>query len=163
MHFHPRLETRFHTWHLYILFFLCCGHILHAILFKFLTDRFSFGYIAAKEREKAMKATNKQVQGVSNATASGVQSRAAPPIGTAKKAAVSDKKLGGSTLSKKMAIDQQTLDMFSLNIVDPEREELNDETLPKMSLARDKIIEDARLQVEGKDVKKGVSLVVIGV
>ena len=55
-------------------------------------------------------------------------------------------------------------DMEALNLQAEENEPLEAESLPKMSLAREKLLEEARRAIEKGDAegKKGVSLVVIG-
>ena len=73
---------------------------------------------------------------------------------------------GHTTLSKpaqqKKQVDQQALDIYSLNLDSKDTEEpVNEPPTPKMSMAREKIIEEA-LKVQ-ETSKKAVSLVVIGV
>lgn len=57
-------------------------------------------------------------------------------------------------------IDQRQIDMSGLNISIGDAEKAIEE-LPKMTLAREKVIEEAKKQLDERD-KKGVSLVVIG-
>ncbi|KAF9569399.1 hypothetical protein CPC08DRAFT_623617, partial [Agrocybe pediades] len=62
-------------------------------------------------------------------------------------------------------VDQQQLDMSGLNLVD-KKSDMDDvaEEPPKMSIAREKILEEAKraLDAEGSHTKKGISIVVIG-
>lgn len=61
-------------------------------------------------------------------------------------------------------IDQRQIDMSALNISSIDDEENVYEEPPKMALAREKVIEEARkvLDARGEADKRGVSLVVIG-
>ena len=67
--------------------------------------------------------------------------------------------------SKKHNVDQQQLDISGLNL-DGQNSDATEcvEEPPKMSLAREKLLEEAKraLSVEGENGKKGVSMVVIG-
>jgi hypothetical protein len=65
------------------------------------------------------------------------------------------------TKSGSSRIDQQQLDIASLNL-DDEEEAVVYEEPPKMTLAREKVIEEAKKAMEGTGVRQGVSLVVIG-
>lgn len=58
--------------------------------------------------------------------------------------------------------DARALDMSALNLNTPE-EQVPDEPPPKMTIAREKLLEEARKAVQGESEKKGVSMVVIGV
>ncbi|KZP07149.1 EF Tu GTP binding domain-containing protein [Athelia psychrophila] len=59
--------------------------------------------------------------------------------------------------------DQRQLDMSALNIYSPDDEENAYEEPPKMTLAREKVVEEAKKALDARgDGKKGVSLVVIG-
>lgn len=61
-------------------------------------------------------------------------------------------------------MEQRDLDMQGLNLGEKDEEGAVDEPPPKMSIAREKVIEEAKkaLEEEEKSGKKGVSLVVIG-
>ena len=59
--------------------------------------------------------------------------------------------------------DAGQLDLAGLNLDSPEpRSPIVDEPPPKITVSREKVLEEARKALEGKDEKKGVSLVVIG-
>jgi len=60
-------------------------------------------------------------------------------------------------------MDQRQIDMLGLNISTVNDEEKVEEP-PKMALAREKVIEEAKkvLEAQGEKDKRGVSLVVIG-
>lgn len=62
----------------------------------------------------------------------------------------------------KKALDQEALDLAGLNLGDEEVPTPIDEPPPKMSLAREKVLEEARISL-ATEGKKGVSLVVIGI
>lgn len=72
---------------------------------------------------------------------------------------------GFSTPVKKVSIDQQQIDISGLNLED-KRANVNEvaEEPPKMTIAREKILEEAKraLDAEDKHTKKGISIVVIG-
>ena len=59
-------------------------------------------------------------------------------------------------------LDQQQLDISSLNLESKEEVAFEDEPLPKASIAREKLLEEARRSFEDPSRKKAVSLVVIG-
>lgn len=61
-------------------------------------------------------------------------------------------------------MEQRDLDMQGLNLGEKDEEGVVDEPPPKMSIAREKVIEEAKkaLEEEEQSGKKGVSLVVIG-
>lgn len=115
---------------------------------------------AAKDREKAEKlAAQKKVAEASSRAAS-----PAPSYPTKKGTPKGGKKAGSAgTPLKKSVVDQRDLDMQGLNLGDKE-EDVVDEPPPKMSLAREKVLEEAKKAIEDeqKSGKKGVSLVVIG-
>lgn len=56
-------------------------------------------------------------------------------------------------------MDSGQLDLAGLNLGTPEP---IDEPPPKITVSREKVLEEARKALEGKDDRKGVSLVVIG-
>lgn len=69
----------------------------------------------------------------------------------------------GTPLRKGNVVEQKDLDMQGLNLGEKD-EDVVDEPPPKMSIAREKVLEEAKkaLEEEQKSGKKGVSLVVIG-
>ena len=81
--------------------------------------------------------------------------------GTPKKAA---KNIKSGTATPQRTNNVEQLDLAGLNLR-PE-DGLNtptaDEPPPKIAMAREKLIEEAKKMLESKDEKKGVSLVVIG-
>jgi elongation factor 1 alpha-like protein len=80
-----------------------------------------------------------------------------------KKSSISSAVSGSSTPARKNTTDQQQLDMAGLNLNDKttDRPEVVEE-LPKISLAREKVLEQAKLALEAQGEKKGISIVVIG-
>ena len=119
-------------------------------------------FIAAKEREKAQKLAQKTASQASTP----VISRATSPVNTPAK-----KKLGKTTQKGSGAstpirfgggMDQRQLDMSALNISSIGDEEKAFEEPPKMALAREKVIEEAKKLLDMRDGKKGISLVVVG-
>ena len=137
----------------------------------YLTERYLFTltrlFAAAKEREKALKAAaNKQVQGLKSGSSSTVTSRSGTPVSSPVKASASIGIRGAKpaqTVSSpvRKVMDQAALDIAGLNLGSEEQSMIVDEPPPKISLAREKVLEEARkiLETEGK---KGISLVVIG-
>ncbi len=82
---------------------------------------------------------------------------------TRKKGAGSSDKAAGTPISKPAPDTQQQLDISALNLDTPEGAETPpDEPPPKITIAREKVLEEARKALEGTGDKKGVSLVVIG-
>ncbi|KAJ4472183.1 EF Tu GTP binding domain-containing protein [Lentinula aciculospora] len=73
-------------------------------------------------------------------------------------------KSGISTPAKGNGVDQRTLDLSALNLTEKDERDIAIEDVPKASLAREKLLEEARnlIEAEGKERKKEVSLVVIG-
>ena len=69
-----------------------------------------------------------------------------------------------ASLSKKHNLDQQQLDISGLNLNGQNSDATECVEPPKMSMAREKLLEEAKraLSVEGENGKKGVSMVVIG-
>lgn len=79
------------------------------------------------------------------------------PLGVRVKTPVASK-----PVQQRLVVDQQALDISSLNLDAGEAQETVDEPPPKMSLAREKVLEEARKALEDTTKKKAVSLVVIG-
>ncbi|KAJ3484999.1 hypothetical protein NLI96_g5250 [Meripilus lineatus] len=104
---------------------------------------------AAKEREKAQRLAQQKKAAEANA-----RLPSAPP--TPKKSA---KKSGTSTPVR--GADPRMLDLAALNLTAKE-EVVVEEPPPKITIAREKVLEEARKALENKDDKKAVSLVVIG-
>lgn len=104
---------------------------------------------AAKEREKALKLAQKPVAGSSTSVK--------PP----KKKTTS---LNTKLPSGKVGADQQEMDILGLNLNDKTPDVGVLEEPPKITIAREKVIEEARrvLDAESQNHKKGVSIVVIG-
>ena len=115
---------------------------------------FSFLYFTvAKEREKALKLSQLKAAASSLANSAG----GSLAKGQKKAACV-------ASPSKKRNVDQQQLDNFGLNLGQNSDATECVEEPPKMSMAREKLLEEAKrsLSVEGENGKKGVSMVVIG-
>lgn len=97
--------------------------------------------------------------------ASAATSRAGSPTSSAKMSTVSGARSGKvaqtATPSAMKAVDQQAMDLSGLNLDDEEPQAVLDEPPPKVSIAREKVLEEARKVLESEG-KKGVSLVVIG-
>ena len=123
-------------------------------------------FIAAKEREKA----EKRAKQFASAPSSAATSRATSPIpglsspGKSRRGAKGTPKGSGVNTPIRFGggIDQRQLDMSGLNI-SPVDEKVFEE-LPKMTIAREKVIEEAKKKQDNarKARKRGVSLVVIG-
>lgn len=79
-----------------------------------------------------------------------------PP--TPKKSGIA-KRSGTSTPVR--GADPRMLDLAALNLTARE-EVVVEEPPPKITIAREKVLEEARKALEGKDDKKAISLVVIG-
>ena len=58
--------------------------------------------------------------------------------------------------------DARSLDLSALNITPAQEQAPPDEPPPKMTIAREKVLEEARKALQGDGEKKGVSMVVIG-
>lgn len=120
-------------------------------------------YIAAKEKEKAAKLAAQKLAAVSAAN-----SRAATPSGTPTKKKGSSavgRVSGTATPAKQRSTDQQQLDISGLNLnSETAAAVVADEPPPKVSFAREALLEEARraIEVSDKTGKKGVSIVVIG-
>jgi len=103
-------------------------------------------------------AANKQVQGLKSGANSTANSRAASPT----PAKVATPKKTGSATPIRAAVNPAALDISALNLGPSEPVDVIEEPPPKMALAKEKVLEEARKALKGKDGKKGVSLVVIG-
>lgn len=108
---------------------------------------------AAQQREKAEKAKNKHLEGLKSGAGSTAKSS---PKG---KKQVNDAQ-PSKPVQKKIQVDQQALDMSSLNLGPKEEEPVYEEP-PKIALAREKVIEEAQKAID-LSTRKAVSLVVIG-
>lgn len=91
-------------------------------------------------------------------------SRVVSAPGTPKKSAAKLMKSGASTpgtsTPTRGGTDIRQLDLSALNLTT--EAPVMEEPPPKITIAREKVLEEARKMLEGKDEKKGVSLVVIG-
>lgn len=114
-----------------------------------------------KQNKETKKVANKQIQGVKSVASSVATSRASSPVGVSTKGLTSASKSGPSIISKAQGLDQFTLDVSSLNLNSKENE-VPDEPPPKMTVSREKALEEALRMVQSKDGKQSVSLVVIG-
>ncbi|KAF5369755.1 hypothetical protein D9758_001339 [Tetrapyrgos nigripes] len=121
-------------------------------------DYFVFGFVvrytAAREREKAQKRLE------------AAASRTVSPMPKGKKGSNPQPKTpvrsGAATPSR--GVDQRALDISALNLTEKEEKPQIIEEPPKISFAREKLLEEAKkaLDAEGRNNKKNVSLVVIG-
>ena len=111
-------------------------------------------FTVAKEREKALKLSQLKA-----AASSLVNSAGGSPAKRQKKVA------SVASPSMKHNVDQQQLDISGLNLNGQNSDATECvEELPKMSMARENLLEEAKrsLSVKGENGKKGVSVVVIG-
>lgn len=129
---------------------------------------FSFTYLsitAAKAREKSQKITGKQNQGTRSVLLSASTSRASSPIPPSSpiqpSASTPARRFGPSMLSKS-TVDQQSFDISALNLDSREVVVEEVEVIPKVRLAREKLLEEVQVSMEGVDGKKRLNLVVIG-
>lgn len=132
-------------------------------MYKLDTDVFS----EAKEKEKTQKAMNKQLQGVKSGVSSTATSRAGSRATSPIPSPTSPNHASTSNRGKKVGaplhrtvVDQQSFDVSALNLEDRE-DPVVDEPPPKVSLAHEKVIEEARKAIQ-ESTKKAVSLVVVG-
>lgn len=99
-----------------------------------------------------------------SSTASSRASSPTPASPTKGTATVRGKKTGHTNAApsalSKAPVDQRALDISSLNLDTESVDSPVDEPPPKMSLAREKVLEEARKAIDEK--KKAVSIVVIG-
>lgn len=102
---------------------------------------------AAKEREKAQKLA--------------AQKAAPPPAAKVPRKAPTPN--GKAAPAKKATVDQQQLDISALNLNNEKPAEPEEEP-PKMTIAREKVLEEAKraLDVDSQTGKKGINLVVVG-
>ncbi|KAI6105432.1 P-loop containing nucleoside triphosphate hydrolase protein [Pisolithus sp. B1] len=138
---------------------------------NFDTDYSELVVAAAKEREKAQKATQQgRRMGSSGYTTpvSRAMSPVASPVKSAKRAGgvvQTSRRTGDGTSSRGSSggPDQKIFDIAALNLTSKE-EVTVDEPPPKVALERGKLLEEARRVLEGvgRNGKKSVSLVVIG-
>ena len=122
-------------------------------------------FLAAKEREKAQRLAAQR------ATASSLPgTRASTPVQTPSKggkkgavAASAGRVSGASTPMKKPSGDQQNMDMAGLNLGGKLSDVQEAEEPPKMALAKEKVLEEARKAIEqGDGGKKSLNIVVVG-
>jgi len=132
--------------------------------FRFLSllfiDCLGFKSLAAKDREKAYRKALGSGSASSSRPTSGMNT---PNTPTKKKGGLLLKKSGSSTPVR--GIDPRQLDLSALHLTP--RDENGDavaEEPPKMTFAKEKLIEEARrvIEADNENRKKGVSLVVIG-
>ena len=144
---------------------LCAIFFLISVFFF---DLYLTSVAAARQAEKAK---NKLVEVVRTNPSSAATSRTASPIPTASTVKTGQqstiargKKTPASNpiSQQKPALDQQALDISSLNLHLSDAQEVVDELPPKMSLAREKVLEEVRRSIGDTTKKKAVSLVVIG-
>lgn len=112
--------------------------------------------LAMKEREKAQK------RAMGSASASSSRPPSAMNTPTKKRSGPAAKKSGSSTPAGGM--DQRHFDLSALNLTRDDGGNNTIEEPPKMNFARERLLEEAKLVIdaEGRNKKKGVSLVVIG-
>lgn len=83
---------------------------------------------------------------------------------TKKKSGPVSKKSGSSTPIRGSSIDQRQLDLSGLNLTRDDSADNVDEPPPKITFAREKLLEEAKrvIDADGENQKKAVSLIVIG-
>ncbi|KAF7331874.1 HBS1-like protein [Mycena kentingensis (nom. inval.)] len=112
---------------------------------------------AAREREKAQKLLAQKQIGDNSKSAT--SSRSASPMGNLVKGS-SRKPTAKAPLASQI-VDQRELDIAGLNLVN--KEPVKNEEVPKVSYARDKLLEEVRSSLELQERgKKPLSIVVIG-
>ena len=109
------------------------------------------------DTEKVEKA-QKLAQQKQAAEATSRLSSAAP---TPKKGSGSGAKKSGTSTPSRVT-DARQLDLSALNLNPEESPRQLDEPPPKMTMAREKVLEEAKRALKGKDDKRSVNLVVIG-
>lgn len=105
-------------------------------------------YLAVKEREKAQKLADQK----KFAEASSKLPAASKKGGI--------KKSGTATPSK--STDARQLDLSALNLDASDGGPVFDEPPPKITIAREKVLEEATKALQAQDSKQNISLVVIG-
>ncbi|KDQ29039.1 hypothetical protein PLEOSDRAFT_1075871 [Pleurotus ostreatus PC15] len=108
----------------------------------------------AREREKAAKMSSR-MPGVGSAQASRAGSPAKGPrkgVGTPRKTS------GTSTPLRGAGVDQRQLDLSGLNLGPKDEGPSVAEEPPKMSFAREKLLEEAKKALDAENVKKGSTL-----
>ncbi|KAG5644568.1 hypothetical protein DXG03_008142 [Asterophora parasitica] len=113
----------------------------------------------AKEREKALK----KAAGLASASSSRPPSALSTPM-KKKPSGPGAKKSGSSTPLRGAGLDARQLDLSALNLTRDDGPDTSQEPPPKITFARDKLLEEAKrvIDAEGENKKKGVSLVVVG-
>ena len=133
------------------------GHFLELIYY----------FIAAKEREKAEKAAKLAQQKRAAEASARVPSSSTP---SSKKGGSGHGNGNGGSSAKKGGIvtpvraktaEQLDLAGLNLNLTEGARSPQED-VVPKVTMAREKVLEEAKKALESKDEKKGISMVVIG-
>jgi elongation factor 1 alpha-like protein len=72
-------------------------------------------------------------------------------------------KASGTATPVAVKMDQMDADMVALNLKDPDTLVMDTEEAPKMTLAREKLLEEAKRAVSGQgDKKLSLSIVIIG-
>ncbi|THH08132.1 hypothetical protein EW145_g2914 [Phellinidium pouzarii] len=122
----------------------------------------------ARELEKAQKAKNKQLESVKSGTTSAKMSRSSSPtlkagsqLTTARGTSATSSSSTLKAQPQRPQLDQHALDISGLNLDNNNAEESIYEAPPEMSLAREKVLEEARKTLDNGN-KKAFSLVVIG-
>lgn len=122
---------------------------------------------AAREREKAQKAKNKKLEGMKSGANSVATSRSSSPTSPSFKVLPSPSRGKSSTptsptpksLGRGNRVDH-ILDVSGMSLEDELDDLDSSEPPPKISLAREKVLEEARQSLQNS--VKAVSLVVIG-
>ncbi|KAF8528930.1 P-loop containing nucleoside triphosphate hydrolase protein [Hysterangium stoloniferum] len=122
--------------------------------------------LAAKKEEKASRTSSKTKKPSSSQFTSAATSRAAPAAATSRTASPAPAKPNTSKITGLSPAaappDQRQFDIAALNL-DDDTESMVEHPIPKVTLAREKVLADARLALEGDNQgRKSVSLVVIG-
>ncbi|RDB20476.1 HBS1-like protein [Hypsizygus marmoreus] len=121
-------------------------------------DDIVFNARPAKEREKAQK------RALGSVTAPSSRPSSAVSTPTKKKPGPAVKKHSGSLTPARGPVDQKHLDLSALNLTRDDNGGDAIEEPPKLSFAREKLLEEAKraLDAEEENQKRGISLIVVG-
>lgn len=120
---------------------------------------YSFNLLAARELEKAQKQQAQRKLGSSSAAGSRASS---PSPSKSHKGLKASAQSGASTPARGVKVDQRIFDLSAMNLNQKDEEPVAEE-VPKMSIERGKLLQEARSVLDSKESgKKAISLVIIG-